>query len=345
MDTVRRWLRPGLTGHDTLRLGVITVLVIVVVLAAALGVGRLGLGKTSYTADFAQAAGIAVGDQVTVTGVNVGSVRGVRLAGDRVVVTMDIDRNLRLGTATRASIKLTTLLGARYVDVEPAGPGRIADNRIPLAQTEVPYDLQTALQDATTTFEAVDAERIAESMTTLSAQLQGAPEVLPQALHNVEHLSSVLSLRRDQVGAMLQSTKQVTQLLGEQRQKLGLLMTQGLGVLGDLVARQELVVRMINATTTLVNQLRPILVDDRPYIDQLLADLDNMLTAVAENEELFRNTLQVMPVPLRNFTNATGTANEFDFTSSGGTLIDTFMCAISGRAQQFNLPNYFQDCA
>jgi ABC-type transporter Mla subunit MlaD len=121
-------------------------------------------------------------------------------------------------------------------------------------------------------------------------------------------------------------------------------MTQGRDVLGDLAARKQMIVRLIDATTKLVNQLQPVLVGDRRHIDELLTNLSGILSSVGKNDALFRNTLQMMPVPLRNFTNATGNGNEFDFSSTGGTLIDSVMCAISGRAEQFNLPNYFEDC-
>ena len=342
----------GLTGvfrrpieqYGTLRLGIGAVLVIAVTLAGLLGVQRLGLGKAVYVADFAQAAGVSAGDQVTVAGVHVGSVKGVKLDGDMVVVTLEVDGNVHFGSATRAAIKLTTLLGARYVELKPAGSGELADKRIPLAQTEVPYSLQDSLQDATTTFEAVDAEQIARSMTSLSEQLRGAPEILPQALDNVRHLSAVLAGRRDEIGELLRSTQHIAQLLGDQQRSLGVLLTRGHDVLGDLAARKQMIVRLIDATTKLVHQLQPVLVADRPQTDELLRNLDGILTAVGKNDALFRNTLQMLPVPLRNFTNATGNGNEFDFSSSGGTLIDSVMCALSGRAEQFNLPTYFEDC-
>ncbi|EKF25031.1 mce related family protein [Mycolicibacterium hassiacum DSM 44199] len=345
MNTLNRIrARASITSVSKLRLGIIAVTVIAVTLAGALGLGRLGIGKEIYIAEFAQSAGLSTGDRVTVAGVQVGRVRGMRLAGDHVAVTLEIDDDLTLGTATKAAIKLTTLLGARYVELRPAGSEPLRDRRIPLSNTEVPYDLQSALQDATVTFEAVDARRIAESMTTLSAQLQQAPEVLPQALDNIEHLSKVIAGRRDQIYDLLRRTEQVAELLGDQQRSLGLLLHQSHEVLSDLVARKELVVRLIDATTRLVNQLRPVLIEDRGRIDELLANLDGMLSAVHRNDALLRNTLQILPVPVRNFANATGNGNEFDFTSTGGTMIDSFVCAISGRAKQFNLPPYFGDC-
>ena len=338
-------LRRPVESHGAFRLGVITVSVIAVVLGAALGLGRLGLGTTLYTAEFAQAAGISAGDQVTVAGVRVGSVKGLRLEDDHVAVTLEIGNEVHLGSATRAEVKLTTLLGARYVDLRPGGSGELPDDRIPLSHTEVPYDLQAALQDATTTFEAVDAEQIASAMTCLSQQLQGAPEILPQALANIEHLSAVMSSRRNEIGDLLRSTQRVAELLGNQQRSLGLLITQGHEVLTDLAARRQMIVRLIEATTKLVDELRPVLIDSRPQIDELLKNLEGMLSAVGRNDALLRNTLQILPVPIRNFANATGSGNEFDFTSSGGTMIDSWMCAISGRAIQFNLPHYFEDCA
>lgn len=331
-------------SYSKLRLGVIAVLVLGLALGGALGLGRLGLGRDVYIAEFAQSAGLSVGDQVTVAGVHVGRVKSRRLAGDHVAVGLEIDDDVPMGSATKASIKLTTLLGARYVDVQPGGAQPLTDRRIPLANTEVPYDLQSALQDATTTFEAVDAAKIAQSMTTLSTQLQGAPEVLPQALDNIDHLSSVIASRRDQIYDLLRSTEQVAELLGNQQHSLGLLVHQSREVLGDLAARKELVVRLIDATTKLMNELRPVLVDDRQRIDELMANLDGMLSAVHRNDALLRSTLQLLPLPVRNFANATGNGNEFDFTSTGGSMIDSFICAISGRAKQFNLPPYFGDC-
>ncbi|MGE2728301.1 MCE family protein [Mycolicibacterium vaccae] len=341
---VGRVLRRPIEHHGTLRLGILAVVVIVVTLAGLLGVQRLGLGKTTYEADFAQAAGLSAGDQITVAGVNVGSVKGLRLDGDKVVVTLEVDRNVHLGASSRAAIKLTTLLGARYVELRPAGSGELTEQRIPLSNTEVPYTLQDSLQDATTTFEAVDAQKIAQSMTALSEQLEGAPEILPQALDNVRHLSSVLAGRRDEIGELLRSTQRIAELLGSQQRSLGILMTQGRDVLADLAARRDMIVRLIEATTKLVHQLQPVLVGDRAQTEELLINLEGILAAVGKNDELFRNTLQILPVPVRNFTNATGNGNEFDFSSTGGTLIDSIMCAISGRADQFNLPTYFEDC-
>ena len=49
-------------------------------------------------------------------------------------------------------------------------------------------------------------------------------------------------------------------------------------------------------------------------------------------------------VALRGLANATGTGNAADLNVPNGLLADSWMCAISGRAKQFNFLQYFQDC-
>jgi phospholipid/cholesterol/gamma-HCH transport system substrate-binding protein len=65
---------------------------------------------------------------------------------------------------------------------------------------------------------------------------------------------------------------------------------------------------------------------------------------IASHDALLRNTLQVLPIPMRNIANATGSGTALDAATLNGPLIDSWMCAISGRAEQFNLVEYFKDC-
>ncbi|MFE6921927.1 MCE family protein [Nocardia sp. NPDC057663] len=346
-ETVRQWIRLAgrpIEEHRKVVLGLCAVAVLVAATAGAVGVHALGVGTTRYEAEFAQAAGISSGDSVTVAGVAVGTVGGTRLAGDRVVVALNIDSSVPLGAGTGAAIKLTTLLGARYVELRPAGEGALPDRRITLEHTEVPYDLQTALDNATVTFDRIDAARIGDSLTALAAQLDGVPTVLPAMLTNLRALAAIVGERRGEMSALLTSTAQLTTVLTSQQADLAAVMTQGRDLLTEIVARRDAVVGLMNATRDLADQVRALVVEDRPAVDSLLAGLDGLLGSLARNDALLRNTLEILPIPVRNFANASGTGNEVDFTAPAGPLIDSWMCALGGRAQMANLPPYFEDC-
>ena len=103
-------------------------------------------------------------------------------------------------------------------------------------------------------------------------------------------------------------------------------------------------VGMFAATTTLVDELHRTVVGDSPEIQELITELDSMLGSLARHDDLLRNILEVAPLPVRNFTNASGSGNYVDFTGPAGVLVDSWMCALSGRAEEIAANPYFQEC-
>ena len=103
-------------------------------IAAFVGLGLLGalivvistvsFGTRSYTAQLPHTAGLRVGESVQVAGVDSGEVTGIELAGDKVLVEFTVDRSIRLGRDTEAAVKVSTLLGTHYLDIDPQGAGR-----------------------------------------------------------------------------------------------------------------------------------------------------------------------------------------------------------------------------
>ncbi|MFF2392755.1 MULTISPECIES: MCE family protein [Nocardia] len=334
----------AIATDKSLRTGLIAVLSVVLALLVLVVVNSLNLGTRTVRADFAQAAGIAAGDPVTWAGIPVGTVTGTRLAGDHVEVSLSVDDEVVLGADAAAAIKLTTLLGSRYVELRSSGGGELRDNRIPLSQTTVPYDLETALQDATTTFDQLDADKIAESMTSLSRGLDGMPSLVPGILRDIRSLSTTIATRRDQIGTLLTSTDQVSTVIRSQQAELASVVGQGGTVLRQIIARQDALRRLLDAITTLVARLEPIVVDDHAEVEQLLTDLRDMTAMMAGHDDLLRNILQILPVPWRMFANATGTGAELNASAPDGAFVDSWMCALSAVAVENGRAPYHQDC-
>lgn len=324
-------------------LGAIALAVIVVVVAAVLIIGRMNLGKTEYTAQFAQAATVGPGDRVTIAGISVGTVTGLRLAGDHVDIRFTVNDDVHLGRDSTAAIKLTTLLGSRYIQLVPRGAGELPHHTIAATNTSVPYDLQKTLADSTTTFEQVDADHIADSLGALSQNLDGVPEALPHAMTNLRSLAAVITTRRDQLGSLLANTDTLTTLIHNQQANIGSLMVQGRNLLRELTSRREALRALLSDTTALVHTLDSVL-DDAPAVTDLVASLHTLTKMIADHDALLRNILQTAPIAVRNLANATGSGTALDLNLPAGPLIDSWMCAISGRAQQFHLVEYFQDC-
>jgi virulence factor Mce-like protein len=339
----RRRRRP-LESYNKTWLGFAAVTLVAVLIGALLVVKETGIGYRRYTAEFLQAASLQKDNIVTVAGVPVGNVTGVRLAGDHVEASIRVRDNVPVGRDTRVAIKITTLFGSRYLDLRPAGDGAPPYQSIDLAHTEVPYDLQAALADSTRTFEQVDADRIASSLSVLNSQLTGLPTVVPQAMENVRALSSVIAQRRSQLGMLLTSTADVTSMLRRQQSGIGNLIHQSQDLQAEFVARSAAFEAMMQAIREIVNSMRTIVVRDRGDLDDVVRTMGELSTKLAKQDALFRNLLQIAPVPVRELANATGYGNALEISPTAGPVIDSWMCAISARAKQFGMIQYFKDC-
>src|ERR1700722_20772821 len=249
----RRLKKRPLESYNKTWLGFAAVAVVAVVIGAMLAVHLLGAGYRHYTAEFLQAASLRAGNPIAVAGIPVGEVTSMKLDGDHVEAGLKIRDNIVLGKDSRARIKVTTILGSRYLSLEPNGSAALPNNTFDLSHTEVPYDLQAALQDATTTFEQVDSDRFAQSLAVLGKQLEGLPAVVPQAMKNVHSLSSIIAVRRDQLGQLLGSTERVTNTLRRQQAGIGNLINQGQDLLGQFVARRAVFHAMMQSLTSLVD--------------------------------------------------------------------------------------------
>ena len=97
----------------TIRAGIFGIAVVACVVLVAFGYSSLPFypqGKP-YEAYFADAGGISPGNDVNISGITVGKVTEVGLAGDVARVAFTVDRKVRLGDQTLVSIRTETVLG------------------------------------------------------------------------------------------------------------------------------------------------------------------------------------------------------------------------------------------
>ena len=324
--------------------GLVALAVITAVLASLVIITRVGPGYRRYSAEFTQAAALLPKNPVTVAGIQVGTVTGMKLVGDRVRVDMKVQNDVTLGKDTRAVIMVTTILGSRYLALYPGGDGSLPDNTIDLDHTEVPYDLQQALQDVAVNYGEVDTDDLARAIELLGRQIESMPPLIPRAMDNLKKLSTVMADRRAQFGSMLKTMDLVTTTLRRQQSSIGSMVRQGQELLGEFVMRRAAFHAMLQSLTQLVTLLDDTIVEDRDQLESLLTDVKRLSGLLAQRDDMLRNILQSAPLALRGVANASGTGNALDTTFTNGLVIDSWMCAISGRAAQFEMIEYFKDC-
>lgn len=114
--------------RDPILVGVVGVAITLGIIAGALNYGKLPFvnSNRAYSAFFAEAGGLRTGAAVQVSGFKAGEVTGIDLDGPRVLVTFEVDKDIRLGNRTEAAIKTRSILGAKILELTPRGDGTVS---------------------------------------------------------------------------------------------------------------------------------------------------------------------------------------------------------------------------
>ncbi len=108
-----------------------------------------GAGGSGYelVADFSGIGGLGVGDDVQISGVKVGTVSSVELNEETYLarVTASIDDSIKLPADTAALISSESLLGGRYLSLEPGGDEEMLESGDRIEFTQAPQNLEQLL--------------------------------------------------------------------------------------------------------------------------------------------------------------------------------------------------------
>jgi phospholipid/cholesterol/gamma-HCH transport system substrate-binding protein len=99
------------------------------------------------TADFSGIGGLRPGDEVQISGVKVGTVKNVGLDSETYLakVTMSIEPSVKLPEDTAALISSESLLGGRFLSLEPGGAEELVPPGGRIQYTQAPQNLEQLL--------------------------------------------------------------------------------------------------------------------------------------------------------------------------------------------------------
>lgn len=263
-------------------------------------------GARVYHAALEQTAGLRVGESVQVAGVEVGEVRSIELRDRHVDVTFTVADDVRLGSRTSASVRVATLLGTHFLQVEPAGGGELADDAIPLERTSVPFNLQDVLDATTDQLGRLDTEALSDALGSVTDVLRASGGEVGPALDGVTRLSDVVVRRGADFEQLLRSTRAVTDQLNAGSGDLVRLMRYASSFLQELVDRRDDVHDLLLHVTDLSETVSSIADDTEGDLGPLLADLDTVTDALNEQERALAVAARRLAVSSRYLANATG---------------------------------------
>lgn len=317
-----------LRGRGPVVTGSIAAVALLVLLGAAIGIPRLAFqaGTRSYTAEFANAAGISGGDRVYVAGVPAGKVTSVNLAGDRVRVNFRLDGEQPLGTSSTAGIKLATVLGTRLLSVTPRGPGQLPGGAtIPLERTSVPYSLGQLGSDTGQAVQKLDLGALREAAKTLQGSIQD-PELVGKALTGLTGVADMVNKRGAQFQELLGATKSLTGTLLGQRETLLALLGDARMVADTLNARRNTIRKLIDDVHGIATIVERLFTDTRETLGPLLSDLHSLTDSLERKDAAIGSALEQLGPASRYLANATGNGPWGDVAGPVGPIPDNLLC-------------------
>ncbi len=306
-------------------LGLVGVAVTVIGTLFVAAISFVPFGQQEYTAVLEHTAGIRVGEEVQVAGVGVGEVRGIELDGHQVRVAFTLDEDIELGRDTKAAVKVATLLGSHFLEVQPGGSGSLEDDTIALENTTVPFNLQDVIEGAAGELKDIDTTTVAESLQVVADALKDTPEETRDAIDGVARLSEAASRRSDQMSALLASADQVTGQLARNSTQIIDLLRQSTLILEELTKRRDVIHAMLTDAERLATEVSGVLADNEAELDPLMEDFGKAVKNLRAQEKNINASLSGLGTMARYFANAAGNGPWIDLHVAVG-LPDNLTC-------------------
>ncbi|MCW2624514.1 MAG: virulence factor Mce family protein [Mycobacterium sp.] len=282
-----------------------------------------------YEAYFTDAGGITPGNDVNVSGIKVGSVSSVALAGDSAKVSFTVDRSVKVGDQSLVAIKTDTVLGQKSLAVTPGGGG--TSRTIPLGRTTTPYTLNTALQDLGQNASDLDKPKFEQALGVLTDTLHDATPQLRGALDGVASLSRSLNARDEALQQLLFRAKSVSDVLAKRADQVNQLIVDGNQLFAALDERRQALSNLIAGIDDVSQQLSGFVADNKTEFGPALTKLNLVLDNLNAHKDHISEALKRLPPYATALGEVVGSAPGFQINLYGlppaslaEVLLDTY---------------------
>ncbi len=282
-------------GSQLIRAGFIGVVLIILVIAVGLQPERLLSWATAvrYQALFSEAGGLTVGNDVTVSGIKVGSVSSIKLDNGDALIGFTIDGKYALGSDTTAHIRTGTLLGERVLALDSDGSGTLDPQQvIPTSRTSSPYSLTDAVSELTANTAGTNTESLNQSLDTLAQTLdQIAPQLGP-TFDGLSRLSQSLNSRNESLAELLRTAADVTGIFSERSKQVNTLILNANDLLAVVDERRYAITSLLANISAVSRQLTGVVADNEKELAPALERLNTVVAMLEKNRD---NLAKMLP--------------------------------------------------
>jgi phospholipid/cholesterol/gamma-HCH transport system substrate-binding protein len=288
-------------------------------------IANTSYGSTAkYKAMFTDVAGLSVGDDVRISGVRVGSIKGIKIVKhDTAQVTFSVIKTRTLPKSTEARLRYRNLVGQRYLDID-RGAGDPNDllksgDTIPLTQTHNALDLTALFNGFQPLFQGLNATQLNGLSTEIIQTLQGEGGSLELLFTNVADLTNAIADKDQVIGSVVDNLSSVLTAVGDRDDELSNLIVQLQGFISGLAQDRTTIGNSIDSINDLATSTAGLLSQVRAPLAKDITDLTALTGLLNKNSGTIETFLRQLP----------NTVAALIRTGSYGSWFNFYLCSMT----------------
>ena len=336
------------------------IVVLVVVTVAYLGFSRIG--RTSISATFSSAVGVAEGTDVRILGVTVGSVDEVIPQGDTVLVRLHVKRGVKIPAEANAVQVTPSVIPDRNIQLTPAySGGEVMESgtHLPLERTATPVEVDriyASVEELTVALgpDGVNQDGALDRFLESSADtLGGNGAALGESLEELSRASVTLADSSQDISSTIVNLQEFVSMLAENDAQVRQFNTQMAAFNSNLASQRENLQGALHELSFALADVARLVRDNQDLIRNNADRLAGLSQITADQQDDIVEILKLAPLALSNVINAydpdSGSLhnrlNIREFQNPVGTLCNLMRFSRYNPGEQGNmdLENLFRD--
>lgn len=339
--------------------GTAILLAIGLVAGGAYLVRQVFFGPNTITAYFPTATAIYPGDEVRVSGVQVGTIESIKPEGTQTKMVLKVDRDVPVPADAKAVIVAQNLVAARYVQLTPAyrkgdGPTMrdgavIPDNRtaVPVEWDEV-KDQLTRLATELGPQTGVSGTSVSRFIDSAANAMDGNGEKLRQTLAQLSGVARIFAEGSGNIVDIIKNLQVFVTALRDSKQQIVLFQNR-LATLTSVIndSRSDLDAALSELSVA-VGEVQRFVAGSRAETTEQVQRLASLTQILVDHKLDLENVLHITPNAIANFQNI--------YYPNGGSVTGAFslnnfsnpvqmICAMIGSVANTTAPETAKLCA
>jgi virulence factor Mce-like protein len=248
-------------------------------------------GDLTLTATFDDAQGLVAGHSVKMSDITIGTVTKVELSGYKAKATLSIKDDVKIPQGTRAEIKVTSLLGENYVDLQM--PPGASMNRGPflakgaaITDTSVQPAFEQVVGQAGPLIQALAGDDVATVVNAGATALDGNGQKLNKTIAQAGALLKLFADQRRELGESVDRFAQLGRSLAKGSDALNETPAQLERTTKLLNDDKDKIIKTVGSLTRMARELNDKVLEGRILrFRKLLRDIDPVLQQLGSNRK------------------------------------------------------------